>query len=594
MGDLLSNISSQLHKDHISSSGDNQENDSVDNQTSDSADGSVTTDAPTIESGGQITTVTKDGPVTKVHVRMYQPVGDPIDAESGMVPGMEDKDVYDQAMGMSFDDIASKMKERLSDLLKGNTPDSLKGLLDAPWLNGQNEEGYQDGMGEDIPEEVEDMSDSKLFPAKALSTPPEIEGGFTWGASVDETFIRLAADLCVVNNMIKAASENPNSVSKQQLLAMIDPSRYEDLDEELQNELVNLYAGVLSDDFGIKEASTSVQKMQKRAYQIVGEPEYLNNDDRRRRDGAMPPNYEEWLRNVGESHHRAFSRLEEVVNPDTEVMKLRIPDGERSNPIRRELAGTEVRMRRADLNDTANSPKDSFEKKLEGDGPSAHRGTEDNTYEDKLDKKRGTGEVVGSLEQRLDERRKSKDLKSTEAEMEDAKLRQYQGFNQTVDSLLNDWRKEHKDMLKQASTDRKMIPTSIILSSPNLNGLDIAEDIPMGVMEDGLPEMDMAEEGRGPGFESIERMMQGPKPKPQRDSLERLVEKLADEVYGLKEKLTYHQNPEGVDMPSTAQDAAAGAPNVVMGPDLAVPPNENGWNSFVGNTEKPVSPKPAK
>jgi len=602
---FLNNIAGQLHKDHISGA--------CGSDLAEAADDDI---APIRDGISQITTIDDNSgnQVTKVRIRSLNPdeendiisssqnsiqdllsnFSDKFGPIGSMIPDMEDGEVYDQAMEMSFDDVADKMKDKLSELLGDNIPDNFKDLLNAPWLNSSQKEGYQEGSEENTSEEVENMREPTLFPDKKVNTPPEIEGGFVWNAAND-SLIRLAADLCVVDNMVKAASKDSDAISKRQLLAMLDPSRYDDLDEEVQDELIELYSGILSDQYGIKEADSSIKKMQKIAYRIVGDPEYLNTDDRRRRDGSMPPNYEEWLRNVGESHHRAFSRLEVVVNPDTETMKLRIPDGERSNPIRKELAGTEVRMRRADLNDTENSPKDSFEKKLDDNDLSGHRGTDDETtYQEKLDKKRGTKEeVTGHPEQRLEERRKTQADKSLEGQMEDAKLRQYKGFNQVVDSLLNDWRTENKDMLKQAQVNKKMIPTSIILSSPNMGSpipesLDVIDESPL--MEDAPASVPDVNPNTGPGYQSIEKMLQGPKA----GNLDSLIDKLINKMQDIEDKLTFNQNPEDVPMPSTAQDAGAGAPDVHMGPAVGIPPSDNGWNSFVESGEQPIAPKPSK
>jgi len=599
-GDLLSNISGQLHKDHIKSN--------CGEELAETADAEMEPIRQGIE---KITTTVDDGSgpaMTRVRVRSVDPeevdstlssmmehtkgllgnFSDKFGPIGSMIPDMEDEEVYDKAMGMSFDDMASKMQERLNSILgdefmNGNSQD-----LDSPWFN--NEKGRGLGMEEDKSEEVEEMSEPTLFPSKKLETPPEIQGGFEWSAEVDDTLLRFAADLCVLENMVKAASQNPNAISKGQLLAMIDPSKYEELDEELGDELIELFSGVIADELGVREASSSIQKMQKRAYQIIGEPEYLNTNDRRSRDGSMAPNYEDWLRNVGESHHRAMSRLEEIHHPDNEVMKLRIKDGERSNPIRRELAGTEVRMRGADLNDTENSPKDNMEKRLD-DGPIGRRvpeGKDEDSFENKLDKTRGKSKVTGHPEQRLEKRRDDKQLETTESRMAEGDIHQDKKFGEVVDSLLNDWRSDHKEMLRQANAANKLIPTSLILGAPNMGGEAMLTD-PVGAMEQILPEAMIPETQMGPGHQTLEGMLQGPKT----DSLRQLLEEILGEVGDLKGKLSFQSNPEDVPMPSTALDAAVGSPDIHMGPGLNIPPNENGWNSFVDNSgEGAVSPQP--
>ena len=104
-----------------------------------------------------------------------------------------------------------------------------------------------------------------------------------------------------------------------------------------------------------------------------------------------------------------MARLEEQKNPINKIMALRIPDGQRSNPIREEVAGIETRMMRNNVN-TSKVDLHNVESRMHG----RNNKEQITTYEKKpktspnfnnlLEQKR-SDKFISSIEDRLDNKR---------------------------------------------------------------------------------------------------------------------------------------------------------------------------------------------
>lgn len=470
--DLLSNIKGQLHRDFLEGECGHELNDSFDHQLE-----------PIRK--GFMQSIEKHGPEVHVETRELHPeeIQEFTGHDMGGIPDLIEKILsgFDE---MPFDNIfnlddqhdipqhfehhqefgAGEPEEVIEEAV-GNLGESVERLQDTI------EEDFDDEVEEEIChrcdcapcqcenhceecdcdpcrcEECEDEGVS-IMPEKIVKVPTSILGGEDWH--------QVRADVDLAWKMAKTAE-----YSIDHILTVIEPTKYEVLSDSVADKLVDAYVDISEEEDMSKVAS----KLEKLAYTIVQHDDenrdsYLTQDDRYRKDGPIPHNYQKWFSEMGESHHEAMARLDEHKNPDNEVMKLRIKDGERSNKMREELATVETRMRKEDMNDTEHSVLsniefmlDHLEKKLAG-----RRETDgEKNLEALLSGKQADKEKVWNqtLEARNAEAKHSKDDKektnrSIEARMDnDLDTRKDEYFEHVIDIILDDSRNDKK-VLKTA------------------------------------------------------------------------------------------------------------------------------------------------
>jgi hypothetical protein len=195
----------------------------------------------------------------------------------------------------------------------------------------------------------EQHATSKIMPEKIVKFPTTIEGGGDWH--------RVKADVDIALRM----SKNADNITKDHILTLIEPSKYENIDKHIQDELIDSYVDISIENNMNKISS----RLEKTSYIMTGYPDTNSVQDRIRLEGPIPYNYQKWFKDCAESHDQAMSRLEEHKNKENELMKLRIKDGERANPIRKELSSIETRMQERKINNSEFSPLDNIETMLD-------------------------------------------------------------------------------------------------------------------------------------------------------------------------------------------------------------------------------------
>jgi len=283
-----------------------------------------------------------------------------------------------------------------------------------------------------------EIDDNSLLPDKVVKNQTTIKGGEMWHEAKKDQIIKLAADLVVADKILNSSEK----VDQTQILLLLDPSKYSELPEKMNNLVVEAFVDI--SDSGLSKASGHLDKMKKEAYYMIGDMDKLNTDDKRRVAGPIPTNYEKWLKNVGESHHKAMSRLEEQRNPLNEERAYRIPDDKRYNELSPECVGLEGRMKQANVNDTKYDPKRSIETLLGelAEGKTARREVDEKSNIEKLLKNDSPEDLwTQNYESRAAKHKHSdqKDLKTTERTMEDD-LDRNPDKTEVYDSMLEKWR----------------------------------------------------------------------------------------------------------------------------------------------------------
>lgn len=158
-------------------------------------------------------------------------------------------------------------------------------------------------------------------------------------------------------------------------------------------------------------------------------------------DGSVSCKYAAWLENVADSHDKVMETLDVYRNPANDDMKMRIPDGKRSNPERPIMKSLERRLSESSKrtgkpwseegkDDTGRSLRNVTVEELLGevlgDGSSGQRDGKgrQETTETKLRDSSGEARKGDISERRLDERRKRYNSSSAEGEQKitEAKL----------------------------------------------------------------------------------------------------------------------------------------------------------------------------
>ena len=474
--DLLSNIKGQLHRDFLEGECGHELNDSFDNKLE-----------PIRK--GFMQSIEKHGPEVHVETRELHPeeIEGFTGGHMGGIPDLIEKLLsgfdtmpFDNIFNIdSHDDMPHHMEqpqELGEDVIEeavGNLGESVERLQNSVEDDLEYED-LDDTVEEDICnrcdchpcqcdnhceecdcdpcqcEECDECEDKgvNIMPEKIVKVPTSVLGGEDWH--------QVRADVDLAWKMAKTAE-----YSVDHILTIIEPTKYEVLSENIENRLINAYVDISEE----KDMGKVASKLEKLAYTIVQHDDenrdsYLTQDDRYRKDGPIPHNYQKWFSEVGESHHEAMARLDEHKNPDNETMKLRIKDGERSNKMREELATVETRMRKEDMNDTEHSVLsniefmlDHLEKKLAG----RREVDSEKSLEALLNGKQADKEKVWNqtLEARNAEAKHSKDEKeklnrSIEARMDsDLDTRKDEYFEHVIDIILDDSRNDKK-VLKTA------------------------------------------------------------------------------------------------------------------------------------------------
>jgi curved DNA-binding protein CbpA len=295
---------------------------------------------------------------------------------------------------------------------------------------------------------------SSLFPAKEVAMPSAIEGGMEWN-KMSSSYIRLAEDLSIAGKMLKTAINQEDFIEKEKVLIMLDPSKYDDLDDETQENIINAYAEVANCET-TKEAQEAYNSLVKTAYYIMDNPELRDSYDRIRQDGSYPYNYQKFITEVGESHHKVMGRLNEQRNPINDLNPLRLKDGERSHPMKPELANSETRMQKEKLNNTEHSPRFNLEQlisELDSSKPGHLNLKEYKAIESIL----GDKEDDDNLIRVTFEERATKNNKNTLTEKEEQVStegnikREDNKFEDIVNDLLDEWREDNREMTKASS-----------------------------------------------------------------------------------------------------------------------------------------------
>ncbi len=416
--------------------------------------------------------------------------------------------------------IVSQISNKLSELsdvmskITGGTDSPSKEHADSLLSNIKDSlsRGFLSNDNENTQNYVNDMNDGILIIEKKLNTPEDVNASscdtsqiikdlilkaqqlvdsMAQNTSNDEDFFGvdscvpcnsqieddnepsiLLADMNVAGKMIESAI-NGKDINHDALLTILDPTKYDNLDEDLSNSLSDTYVTVLSDVYGSN-------KMNKKSYFIpdnyenrIDNSEFynINNEQNPQRLPRIPYNYMIWLDKVGETHDRAMARLDEHKNPLNKNMLLNIKDGERSNPIREELASLETRMQKEKLNNTKHNISNNQETRLD-DGQRRPWDTSSDTNIDShlQDKQVGDNEgIYGiNIEKRLSNQHTESSDDSTEKRMKDQHVVENEmsdSFSRAYESVLSDWRK------KRSSSDKNIktadFGSGIILDNPN-------------------------------------------------------------------------------------------------------------------------------
>lgn len=150
-------------------------------------------------------------------------------------------------------------------------------------------------------------------------------------------------------------------------------------------------------------------------------------------DGSVTCKYAAWLDRVADSHDKVMETLDVYRNPANDDMKMRIPDGKRSNPERPVMKSLERRLAEADLRTGKPWSEDGKDKsgrnlrnvtvedligEILTDGSSGQRTGEghQDTMETKLRDASGEAGKSDISERRLDERRNQYKSSSAEGE----------------------------------------------------------------------------------------------------------------------------------------------------------------------------------
>lgn len=263
-----------------------------------------------------------------------------------------------------------------------------------------------------------------------------------------EEMVTILADLKIAHGMIKQ-SQKYNNVQMDSILLMLNPTKYQYIDDDIANDLNEIYADI-SDSMREASRNSGFNKLS-----------YLINDDRdnfkqefyisdwhptETRKPNLPYNYQYWLKKVGDTHHKVMARLEEQKNPINKIMALRIPDGERSNPIREEVAGIETRMMRNNSN-TSEPYLHNLESRMHGRNNKEQITTYDKkpktspNFNKILENKRGNEEIL-STEIRLNNKRIVPNEYNIEGEM-NKKRKETEIDPKVYEELLKDHRNEN-------------------------------------------------------------------------------------------------------------------------------------------------------
>lgn len=373
-----------------------------------------------------------------------------MDFDSIAIPGHQDGMMHggpDEMVGNAIenlDDSVDRLQDVAMDEMSETCPDcgcgqcECEDIEEAP-LCGDSEEFAED-VCPDCGAEYCECGDEdaeegySIMPSKNILTPTIIKGHDNWH--------EIRADVNLAYRMSKTSQ-----FTQDHILTLLDPIKYNFANDNIENEFIDTYADILASS----DMNSISNRLEKLSYTITQDDSAtkdgeLTQDERVKLDGPVPYNYQKWFKDVAESHHQAMGRLDEHKNPQNEVMKLRIKDGERSNPIREELASTETRMVKEDINNSSFSVLDNIEtmienleKKLAGRRPVE----EEKSLEALIDSGDGNENVWNqTFEARAESKReKSKEKIDRTVEKridEDYKDRKDEYFNNCIDVILDE------------------------------------------------------------------------------------------------------------------------------------------------------------
>jgi len=238
------------------------------------------------------------------------------------------------------------------------TPDSGMDLLDVIMSTIEQMLGQTDA-----PEEVEGEWIDTVYPEETVEEPsmlPDVKhppkpsavkGGETW-----ELF-KLAGDLSIISNMFKGAEDEH---TRYAALTLLDPTDRTNLPDNVLDSVQELYVDIA--DVDLRVASKKADRLSKVAYFISGYPDKEEAYERMKNTHNLADGYESFLKNVAETHHQAFARLEEQKHPDNEIMPLRLKDGDREHKPRDVNRGFEKRLDDAEAHNTKRDARNNLEK----------------------------------------------------------------------------------------------------------------------------------------------------------------------------------------------------------------------------------------
>jgi len=376
---------------------------------------------------------------------------------------IESRELRPEEIDTNFDDIFDAMGDMfdnpgdLLDRVVGDLDESVDDLDEA--IEEDFGESLCPGCGQEHCQcgEVSAFDEEESFmPNKQILVPTQVSGGEDWH--------RVRADLDLARRMAKTSQ-----YSQDHILTLIEPTKYTLPDQELES-LEDVYVDISSEE-NIDKISSKLDQFIRTAYYITDDDHegQLTQDDRVRENGPAPYNYQKWLKQVGESHVQAMNRLEEHKSPDNELMKLRIPDGERSNPTREVLKSSETRMIEKDANHTTHSVLDNIETRLDAleKKLAGRREIKEGKSIEALLREDSDTKLESNSESRLSEKRDEKiRLKNTESRLADDDRHKDEFFDRVYEVILEKDRNDEKTLktaaigggIKGKETDLGLIP----------------------------------------------------------------------------------------------------------------------------------------